>query len=348
MSVLRAGDIDRFLSRPDPRRPIVLIYGPDTGLVSERAAAILKAAAGNNSDPFALVTLDGDALAGDPAQLVDEAETFGLFGNRRLIRIRAGGKNLAPAVAPLIADPPQATVVIEAGELRPSSPLRALCEKSPAAAVIPCYVDGERELSRLVERVLAEGGLTIEPDARDELIGLLGADRLASRAEIDKLALYAAGQKRVRIDDVRAVIADASALVLDDIVDAAAAGEPQAALTALGKAYAAGTSPAAVLSAALRHIASLHRLRLAVDRGDSPARAVEGARPAIFFRRKPNFERALGRFDTPSLSRELVALSEASLNARKSAGLAAAIAERAILRLCYGARQPAARRSSRG
>ncbi len=87
---LRAGEIDSFLARPDPRRPVVLIYGPDAGLVSERATALLSAAACNNSDPFAIVPLEGDAIASDPGLLQDEARTFGLFGGRRIVRVRAG------------------------------------------------------------------------------------------------------------------------------------------------------------------------------------------------------------------------------------------------------------------
>ncbi|HXY90691.1 MAG TPA: DNA polymerase III subunit delta [Xanthobacteraceae bacterium] len=336
MVALRAGEIDAFLARPDPRRPVVLIYGPDAGLVSERAAALLAASAGDNGDPFAVVPLEGDAIASDPGLLQDEVRTFGLFGARRTVRIRAGGRNFAPALEALLADPPTALVVIEAGELRPTSPLRALCEKSPAAAVIPCYADGERDLVRLVERRLKESGLTIESEARDELMGLLGADRLASRAELDKLALYAEGKGRVRLDDVRAVIADASALALDDVVDAAAAGDRETALAALGKARAAGVSAAAVLSAAIRHVLQLHRLRLAVDRGARPAEIIKDARPKIFFRRKPAFERALSRLDTAACEAAIVSLSLASLEARRNFQLADAVAERALLNLARG------------
>lgn len=341
MTALRAGDIDKFLSRPDPRRPVVLIYGPDSGLVSERVALVMRAALGENSDPFSVVPLDGDAIAADPGLLIDEAQTFGLFGNRRVIRVRAGGKNFAPALETLLKNPPQATVVIEAGELRPTSPIRAICEKSQAAAVIPCYADTERDIARLI----SEAKLSIDPDAREELAALLGADRLASRGEIEKLVLYAkGGNGRITIDDVRAVIADASALVLDDVVDSAAAGETEAALVALNKAYAAGTATAAILSAAIRHVTNLHRLRLAVDDGESPSRLVEYSKPPIFFRRRPKFERALARFTTDALAREIVALSDASLAARKDAALAQAITERAILRLAKSGK-PAARRA---
>jgi DNA polymerase-3 subunit delta len=335
---LRAGDIDSFLAHPDPRRPIVLIYGPDAGLVSERATALLAAAAGNNSDPFAVVSLEGDANASDPGLLQDEARTFGLFGGRRIVRVRAGSRNFAPALEAVLNDPPDALVLIEAGELRPTSPLRALCEKSSAAAVIPCYADSERDLLRLVERALKEAGLTIETDAREELMGLLGADRLASRGELDKLALYAQGEGRIALDDVRAIIADASALVLDDAVDAAAAGEREAALTALRKARAAGVSATVVLGAAIRHVVNLHRLRLSLDRGGRPGEIIDNARPKIFFRRKPAFERALARFDTASLEGTIVSLSLANLEARRNFTLADAIAERALLNLARGAR----------
>lgn len=341
MTALRSGDIDKFLSRLDPRRPIVLIYGPDSGLVSERVTTVMRAALGENSDPFSVVPLDGDAIAADPGLLIDEAQTFGLFGNRRLIRVRVGGKNFATALETLLKNPPEATIVIEAGELRPTSPIRAICEKSQAAAVIPCYVDTERDIARLI----SEAKLSIDPDARDELAALLGADRLASRGEIEKLALYArGGNGRITIDDVRAVIADASALALDDVVDSAAAGETEAALVALNKAYAAGTATAAILNAAIRHVTSLHRLRLAIDEGDSPSRVVEYSKPPIFFRRRPKFERALARFTTDALAREIVALSDASLAARKDAALAQAITERAILRLAKSGK-PAARRA---
>ncbi len=302
--------------------------------MSERAASIVRAARGADSDPFSLVQLEGDAIAADPGLLIDEAQTIGLFGSHRVIRVRAGGKNFSAAVETLLANPPQATVVIEAGELRPASPLRAACEKSSAAAAIPCYVDNERDLARLI----ADSGLSFEPGAREELVALLGADRLSTRGEIEKLALYAKGG-RIRIEDVRAVIADASALVLDDVVDFAAVGDTEAALVALNKANAAGTLPATILNAAIRHVASLHRLRLAVDKGESPALAVENARPPVFFRRRPNFERALGRFGSELLARELVVLSDAALAARKDPALAETIAERAILRLAKSGKQ---------
>jgi DNA polymerase-3 subunit delta len=79
---LRGREIDAFLARPDPGRPIILLYGPDAGLVRERADALLASAVDDPTDPFSLVRLDGDELAAEPSRLVDEAMTIPLFGGR--------------------------------------------------------------------------------------------------------------------------------------------------------------------------------------------------------------------------------------------------------------------------
>ncbi|HYS48211.1 MAG TPA: DNA polymerase III subunit delta, partial [Xanthobacteraceae bacterium] len=73
MVALKAGDIDAYISGRDAARPIALVFGPDAGLVSERADAIVRAAIDDPNDPFALVRLDGDELSGDPSRLIDEA-----------------------------------------------------------------------------------------------------------------------------------------------------------------------------------------------------------------------------------------------------------------------------------
>src|SRR5260221_6841454 len=83
MVALRGKEIDSFLARPDPGRPIILLYGPDAGLVRERAEALLKSAVDDPRDPFSLVRLDRDELAAEPSRLVDEAMNVPLVRRRR-------------------------------------------------------------------------------------------------------------------------------------------------------------------------------------------------------------------------------------------------------------------------
>ena len=157
MVALRGRDIDAFLAKPDPARPIILLYGPDAGLVRERAEALMASAVDDPSDPFSLVRLDGDELASEPSRLVDEAMTVPLFGGRRAIRIRAGGKSFAAGIDTLAEmNPKDCRIVIEAGELRPDAPLRKACEKAKSAVAIACYADGVRDLERLMQGPISD------------------------------------------------------------------------------------------------------------------------------------------------------------------------------------------------
>ena len=108
--------------------------------------------------------------------------------------------------------PPTAASSSRPATCASNAPLRAVCEKAKCAAAIPCYADNERDLARLIDDEMRAARLAIAPDARAALVSLIGGDRQASRNEIRKLALYAHGKDRVELDDVLAVVADASAL----------------------------------------------------------------------------------------------------------------------------------------
>ena len=92
----------------------------------------------------------------------------------------------------------------------------------------PATPTTESDLARLIDDEMREAGLAIAPDARAALVPLLGGDRLASRSEIAQArALSRAARSSVELDDVMAVVADASTLALDGLIDAAFAGRTE-------------------------------------------------------------------------------------------------------------------------
>lgn len=340
MVALRGREIDAFLARPDAGRPIILLYGPDAGLVRERADALIASAVDDPNDPFSLVKLDGDELSAEPSRLVDEAMTVPLFGGRRAIRIRAGSRSFAGGIDTLAEMPVRdCRIVIEAGELRPESPLRKACERARTAVAIGCYPDTERDLAKLMDDELRLANLRIAPDARATLTSLLGGDRQASRNELRKLTLYAHGRGEVTLEDVMAVVADASELKLDPIVDAAFAGKPDIVETEFGKAMVAGTYPGVIISAAQRQAAWLHKSALALAEGTPIAAVLDGGFPRLHFSRKPNVEIALRNFSAARLVGIIEQLAAAALDMRKQPTLAAAIAQRSLLSIATSAKR---------
>ena len=179
--------------------------------------------------------------------------------------------------------------------------------------------------------------LTIAPEARDALAPLLGGDRRASRAELRKLALYAQGGGRVELDDVMAVVADASALALDSLIDAAFAGDHVSLEKEFAKAQVAGTSAAAIIGGALRHLERLHALSLDIANGASVSEIVQRPQSGIHFRRQDAFVKALRAWTPERLVRVMSMLAQASLDARKESDLGETIAHRALMLIARGA-----------
>src|SRR5678810_348965 len=99
MTALKTFEAEKFIARPDPKQPVVLVFGPDAGLVRERVDALVRASVDDPADPFTFVRIDGDELATNPSRLVEEAHTVPLFGGRRAVLVKAGSRNIAPAAS---------------------------------------------------------------------------------------------------------------------------------------------------------------------------------------------------------------------------------------------------------
>jgi DNA polymerase-3 subunit delta len=313
MVQIRPAEIERFLARPDPKIRLLLFYGPDDGLVAERSTDFVRKVLGDSGDPFALVRLESNEIADDPGRLSDEAHSVPLFGGTRAIHLRmAGNRNINSSIEAVLDNPPRdAWVAVTAGELRKDAPLRRLCENHAEAAAIPCYVDSARDLDRMIDEELAASGLTIAADARALLHTLIGSDRLASRAEVKKLCLYAMGAGEICVDDIRAAVGDAAAFDVDDAVDALLLGEVGEFDRAWRRLIAASTAGFVVGGAVLRRLTFLHRARAEYQSGTPVKMIVARARPPIFFQRQPAAERQIALWPLGRSERAMALLDEA-------------------------------------
>jgi DNA polymerase III subunit delta len=314
-----------FLRHPDPDIRAVLLYGPDAGLVRERAETLARAICPDLHDPFRVAGLAAAALAADPARLVDEAAQIALMGGRRVVRVREAGDALAPLFARFLADPRgDALVVVEAGDLPGRAALRRAFDDAPAAASIGCYPDSARDLTAVIRETCAAHHVAVSRDATDFLVGHLGGDRLLTRAELEKLTLYAGEGGRIELDDARAVIADSAPLSLDDALLAAAEGDPAALDRALARVFQEGESPVSVIRALVRHLQRLHLLAARIAAGSAIDEAIRAARPPIFFKEQDSWRRQLQRWNEARLRTALDRAADAEFR-MKQTGLPAEV-----------------------
>lgn len=289
MAQKKAFEVDSWLASPDPRFSIVLIYGPDRGLVAERGNAFAAKTGLALDDPFSVVKLDAADVDREEGRLLDEARTVPMFSDRRLLWVRNAGaqKGLTEDIKVLVADPPgDAIILVEAGDLKKGAALRALVESAANAIALPCYSDSGRDIDQLIDEELTRAGMTISLEARHALRRSLGGDRLASRGEVAKLALFAHGASEVGLDDVRALTGDVSDQSFDNALDALLEGRVEDFDAAFTRQCQAGGHPFQALLTVMRQFQSLHAMRAAADTDRKSAAAiVASARPPVFFSR---------------------------------------------------------------
>ncbi len=342
-----AGSAESFIRRPDPAVRAILVYGPDEGLVSERADRLVAGAVDAPEDPFLVAELSADIVADDPARLFDEAAALSLTGGRRAIRIRDAGSGAPAAVARVFSDflsepPPGDTLVIaQAGILGRRVALRRAFEESTSGAALPCYVDDAGAIDRLIDEVLGADNIRIAPDARVTLAASLGIDRGVTRAELEKLALYAGPGGQLAMADVEACVGDNALRSLDSIVLAAGDGDRAGLDREIAASLAAGASPVAILRAMARHLLRLHWIAARLEAGERGRKAAQGLQPPIFPMHVDRIVRQAGHWRRNALNRGLELVLDAERQCKRTGVPAEAVCGRTLLQIAaLGRRQP--------
>ena len=323
-----------------------LLFGPDQGLISETVARSVAAIAGEPADPFLIAEITPAQLKGDEALLSDELSALPMVGTRKIIVIRRATDTIAKIVEAALAIPDVPNfLLIEAGELPTRSKLRKAFEGAKTAGAAGCYADDRHNLEQILRHVMDLREVSIGPEAVKELLSRLGNDRMISRGEIEKLALYAGDRGEIRVDDVIATICDNAAMSIDNVIFDTADGATRAADQALARALANGVAPVQILRALQTHFQRLHMVAGELQRGTPFDAAIGRLRPPIFFKVKSRFQRQCHQWSVSQLTAAMSLLLEAERQCKQTGAPMAAICQRSVLRLVAAARKGAGQRA---
>jgi DNA polymerase III delta subunit len=261
----------------------------------------------------------GDKLADGVGALVAAARTLPMMAPRRIVTVMQAETLLAPKreseastraldqLEALLRNPePHTTLVLVASSIDKRGRMYKLLQKQ--ATIVECgAVEDQTDAERWVRTRVTAGGAEIEPAAARLLVDRAGLDVKRLRAEVDRLLLYALGQKKIGVEDARAIAGPAA--LVDDwaMTNAIEAGQAGEALKQLALMLDGG-APAEKL---LGQLGWLVRTKF-------PQIAPAGVRPAVD------------------------ALFRTDLDLKRSAGEPRVLLERLVTELCSGKR--AARR----
>jgi len=255
--------------------PLYLIIGEDdvekSGLAGAFADLVDEGLRAFNVERLHASDLtSGDKLVNFSASVVDAVRTLPMMSPRRIVEVFQAENLLMPKreseaaaraleqLEALFASPdPQTTLVLVSAPLDKRTRMFKLLAKT--ATVVECGVLSDvAEAQHWIRARVAQQGMEIDPAAARIMAELAGFPQQARdrgpagntprlRSEVDRLLLYALGQKRITVDDVRAVAGPAA--LQDDwaMTNAIETGQPGEALRQLAMVLEAGAPPEKVL-----------------------------------------------------------------------------------------------------
>ena len=324
---------ERWVHQPNPEHWAVLLYGPNRGLVRDRAKTISSFLTdGHLDDPFLVANLDEAAIKSDPGVLTTEAFSLALTGGDKIVRvIGATDKIVAELDGILNSDSRSNILIIEAADLPPRSKLRSLFEKSKNAASIACYEDDSNNLRTLIIEKFRAENISFDNDAVDTLLIRLGKDRLLNLSEIEKVCLFVGSGETVSENHVRLAIGGSGGESIDDIVYLIFDGQKALADKALAEGLVEGYAPVQIVRRLQSHLERLLRVRSLMDHGESIDRALSKLRPPVFFKVKDRFCRQVNMWPAAQLEKCLGALIELEIECKSTGTPDAALCQRMSL-----------------
>jgi DNA polymerase-3 subunit delta len=333
MVAVKSYQADAFLKAVERVPSAVLFHGTDAGLVGERAGRLARRLA--EAYEGEILRLDDADLENDPDRIGVELLTRPMFGGRKIVRAATGRRITSATLKPVVElGNLEGFLIVEAGQLRKGDALLTLFEATAGAAAVACYPDEARDLDSMIGEVLGAAKMDIAPEARRLLVARLGADRALSRAEVEKLALYARGKARIEAADVEAAVGDAAETALDRVAMAAASGKAGEAVWECERCVTGGESAQGVILALQRHFLRLHRLRGGLDAGQSLDELMRSLKPQPNFRQKAAIEQQARAWGLPSLNAALARIGDTAKAARLSSALEETLAEALLMYLC--------------
>ncbi len=331
MVAFKAGQTTAFIRSPQAKYSAALVYGPDAALVSERARELARNMVSAQEPHAELIRIDDRDLAENPDKLAVELQMLSMFSERRVVHVKAERRLKPDTLKELLAGKLAAALIVEAGNLRPSSPLRKLFEASDGTVALPCYADPARDMGPLIDDELSACGVRISREARTHLISQLGVDIGQARGECAKLATYAGTNSEISIGDIDAIIGDMGAGLVDALASATLEGRTAEALSQLDALLASGQSTHSALAALSRTFQGLYRLCAAVEAGYQAKSAIAKFRPPLHFKQRDALLAQSRNWSRRAAANALQRVQETMKATRLTPGLDAELTERLLI-----------------
>lgn len=218
---------------PGSIKPIYVLHGNDAYLRDEHRRALMTEIIGDADPQVCLAAFDATA---ELAVVLDELRTLPFLAPRRVVIIRDADAFVSAHRDPLeryLESPAESgTLLLQVSAWPSNTRLSKLVAK--IGKVVDCNQPDARELPQWITQAAAKRNKKIDREAAELLAVWIGADLAALDSELEKLCLFIGNRPNIVAADIAALVASTAGPGPFDLTNAIIAGNPKAALTALG------------------------------------------------------------------------------------------------------------------
>ncbi|MFI0473962.1 DNA polymerase III subunit delta [Halomonas sp. HMF6819] len=261
-------------------------------------------------------------------RLLETASNLSLFATSKLLELRLGHQKLGQEGAKALAqyaelmEQSDDILLISMGKLdakqQKSAWFKALDKHGLFVPVWP--VDASRLGYWLRDRAGLHG-VQIDLDAARLLGERTEGNLLAADQELQKLALIHPPNTRLNVDSIAVGVEDSARFDVFNLADACLKGEPQRVSRIVTGLKSEGVEAPIVLWALTRELRTLLSLHQHLDQGQSFEHACKTQKPMIFDKRRPAYQKAIGRLPMKRLHKLLLMAQRLDLAVKGASGV---------------------------
>ena len=239
---------------------LILLYGQESYFVDEGTRLILDAVVSEESRDFNLGRFQGRDF--NAAAVIEQARTFPVFAERRLVVIRNVHEASADQLDGLLAyvdDPvPETVLLLTAEKIDARRKLFQKFKKNGTSIEFKRVY--ENQLPAFVRDLAKTHKITLTGDALKLFCKRVGTNLAEVQGEMQKLIGYLGERDLAEASDVAAIVSDTRIESIFDLTDAMGQGDRSTALTLLDRLLAEGQAPLMVLSMMVRHFRQMWKI----------------------------------------------------------------------------------------
>ena len=317
----------------------VLLYGPNAALIQEGIDLAKKSFLTEEQNDFSVVTITPDMLKQNPAALADELSSYGFFATKKLLHLKDADDTIVKALQSALEAPDAGHfIAIQADELGPKSPLRALGEKSNEIACIACYMLEGANLQRFIQNQFQQSNARISSDATMILIDRLGNDLTPLKNLIQQLISLVGGDNpQIQVDHVEALLVDQAEQEMDMVIQSVAEANMPQLDRALNTLHDSGTAMVAVLRSLQYYFYRLRQIQLALKDGEDFKMLMKRMR--IFFKQEPAIKRQLRDWPVTRIDTALTEFTRLEAACKKTGTPELLLVHHRLMRLALAGRK---------